>query len=97
MRVARLTCSVYGFRYWKEPGPWVGNTAGTRLQSFVNAVNVAGFVMGGPEYISMIAGEAKQPRKSVPKAFQTIVVRLIVFFIGGAICIGILVPSNDET
>jgi amino acid transporter len=53
--------------------------------------------MGGPEYISMIAGEAKQPRKSVPKAFQTIVVRLIVFFIGGAMCIGILVPSNDET
>jgi amino acid transporter len=45
----------------------------------------------------MIAGEAKQPRKSVPKAFQTIVVRLIVFFIGGAMCIGILVPSNDET
>jgi amino acid transporter len=53
--------------------------------------------MGGPEYISMIAGEAKQSRKPVPKAFETIVFRLIVFFIGGAICIGILVPSNDET
>ncbi|KAM0439262.1 hypothetical protein ACHAQK_006368 [Fusarium lateritium] len=42
----------FGFRYWKDPGVWAGNDAGERLQSFVNAVNVAGFVMGGPEYIS---------------------------------------------
>ena len=88
---------MYGFRHWKKPGPWAGDTAGTRLQSFINAVNVAGFVMGGPEYISMIAGEAKHPRKTVPRAFKTIVARLIVFFIGGALCVGILVPYDDPT
>ena len=92
-----LIISVYGFQHCKSPGPWVGNTAGTRLQSFVNAVNVAGFVMGGPEYISMIAGEAKHPRKTVPRAFKTIVARMIIFFIGGGICVGILVPSDDPT
>lgn len=53
--------------------------------------------MGGPEYISMIAGEAKHPRKSVSRAFKTIVARLIVFFIGGALCVGILVPYDDPT
>ncbi|OCF41832.1 amino acid transporter [Kwoniella heveanensis CBS 569] len=88
---------VYGFRYWKDPGVWVGDNASTRLQSFINAVNVAGFCMGGPEYISMIAGEAKDPRKTVPRAFRTIMTRLIIFFIGGALCVGILIPSNEPT
>ncbi|KAM0214167.1 hypothetical protein ACHAQI_003791 [Fusarium lateritium] len=87
----------FGFRYWKDPGVWAGNDAGERLQSFVNAVNVAGFVMGGPEYISMIAGEARDPRRTVPRAFKTIIHRLMVFFIGGCLCVGILVPYNDKT
>ncbi|THY71476.1 putative amino acid transporter [Aureobasidium pullulans] len=87
----------FGFRYWKEPGLWTGDSPVARLESFVNAVNVAGFVMSGPEYISMVAGEAKDPRRTVPRAFNTIMSRLIVFFIGGALCVGILVPSNDST
>ncbi|KAI5236555.1 putative amino acid transporter [Aureobasidium subglaciale] len=85
----------FGFRYYKEPGPWVGRTPTTRLESFINAVNVAGFVVAGPDYISMVAGEAKDPRRTIPRAFNTIITRLIVFFIGGALCVGILVPSND--
>ncbi|WVQ79666.1 hypothetical protein IAT38_001766 [Cryptococcus sp. DSM 104549] len=86
----------FGFRYWKDPGPWAGDSASTRLESLINAVNVAGFCTGGPEYISMIAGESKDPRKTVPRAFKTIMARLVVFFIGGALCVGILVPSNDK-
>ncbi|WWD22589.1 hypothetical protein CI109_107082 [Kwoniella shandongensis] len=87
----------YGFRYWKNPGPWVGDSPSTRLESFINAINVAGFCMGGPEYLSMIAGEAKDPRRTIPRAFKTIVPRLVVFFIGGALCVGILIPSNEPT
>ncbi|KIR57657.1 hypothetical protein I312_106766 [Cryptococcus bacillisporus CA1280] len=87
----------FGFRYWKDPGPWAGDSPSTRLESFINAVNTAGFCMGGPEYISMIAGEASDPRKTVPRAFKTIMARLVVFFIGGALCVGILVPYNDPT
>ncbi|RBR25608.1 uncharacterized protein FIESC28_01571 [Fusarium coffeatum] len=87
----------FGFRYWKDPGVWAGDDASGRLQSFVNAVNVAGFVMGGPEYISMIAGEARDPRRTVPRAFKTIIHRLMIFFIGGCLCVGILVPYNDKT
>lgn len=45
----------------------------------------------------MIAGEATDPRKTVPRAFKTIMARLVVFFIGGALCVGILVPYNDPT
>ncbi|KAK8845633.1 hypothetical protein IAR55_006349 [Kwoniella newhampshirensis] len=87
----------FGFRHWKHPGPWVGDSASTRLESFVNAVNVAGFCIAGPEYISMIAGEAKDPRKTIPRAWRSIVPRLVTFFIGGALSVGILLPSNDET
>ena len=87
----------FGFRSWRDPGVWTGDDGSHRLMSFVNAVNVAGFCMGGPEYISMIAGEARDPRRTVPRAFKTIVSRLLVFFIGGALCVGILVPSNDPT
>uniref|UniRef100_A0A8H7K7P5 Amino acid permease/ SLC12A domain-containing protein n=1 Tax=Bionectria ochroleuca TaxID=29856 RepID=A0A8H7K7P5_BIOOC len=87
----------FGFRHWKDPGPWKGETAGEQLMSFVNGVNVAGFVMAGPEYISMIAGEAKDPRRTIPRAFNTIMYRLVFFFIGGALAVGILVPYNDQT
>ncbi|RSM09165.1 hypothetical protein CEP52_004263 [Fusarium oligoseptatum] len=87
----------FGFRYWRDPGPWAGDDASNRLISFLNALNVAGFCIVGPEYISMIAGEAKDPRRTVPRAFATIVNRLIIFFIGGALCVGILVPYDDPT
>ncbi|RTE80911.1 hypothetical protein BHE90_004622 [Fusarium euwallaceae] len=87
----------FGFRYWKDPGPWAGDDASNRVISFLNALNVAGFCIVGPEYISMIAGEAKDPRRTVPRAFATIVNRLIIFFIGGALCVGILVPYDDPT
>ncbi|OJJ00289.1 hypothetical protein ASPVEDRAFT_149252 [Aspergillus versicolor CBS 583.65] len=86
----------FGFRYWRDPGPWAGADPSNRLMSFVNAVSVAAFCMGGPEYISMIAGESRDPRRTVPRAFSTIMTRLIVFFIGGCLCVGILVPYDDQ-
>ncbi|KAL6231033.1 hypothetical protein BDW75DRAFT_233944 [Aspergillus navahoensis] len=86
----------FGFRYWKEPGIWAGADPSDRLMSFLDAVNVA-FCMGGPEYISIIAGESRDPRRTVPRAFSTIMARLIVFFIGGCLCVGILVPYDDQT
>ena len=50
--VADNKSSRFGFRYWRDPGPWAGSDASSQLHSFVNAVAVAGFCMGGPEYIS---------------------------------------------
>ncbi|KAL2836088.1 amino acid permease-domain-containing protein [Aspergillus pseudoustus] len=45
----------------------------------------------------VIAGESRDPRRTVPRAFRTIMARLIVFFIGGCLCVGILVPYDDPT
>ena len=86
----------FGFRYWKNPGVWAGNSGLTRLESFVNAVNVAGYCIGGPEYLSMVAGESKNPRRVIPRAFRTIIYRLLLFCVVGSICVGILVPYDDK-
>lgn len=52
--------------------------------------------MVGPEYISMTAGEAENPRRLMQRAFSSFVWRLFLFFLGGALCVGIVIPYNDK-
>lgn len=51
--------------------------------------------MVGPEFISMTAGEAENPRKLMRRAYSSFVWRLLLFFLGGALCVGIVIPYND--
>lgn len=57
---------------------------------------VRSFTIVGPEYIAMMAGEASHPRKNLKRAFKTIYLRFGLFFIGGALACGIVIPYNDE-
>lgn len=41
------------------------------------------------------AGEAKNPRRNLPKAIRRVYVRILLFYIGGVSIIGLLVPSSD--
>lgn len=64
----------YGFRYWKDPGAFAewrstGNLG--RFEGFLAALFFAPRPIVGPEYISMIAGEAIRPRVNIKKAFKT--------------------------
>lgn len=43
----------------------------------------------------MVAGEASSPRKNLKKAFNTMYWRFGVFFIGGALCCGIVIAYDD--
>lgn len=89
----------YGFRYWKDPGlmrEYIGTGATGRFQGFLACVIGAAFVIAGPEYISMVAGEASNPRKTMPKAFISIIYRLVFFFIIGALSVGIVCPYTAE-
>lgn len=45
----------------------------------------------------MVAAETENPRKILPPAFRSFVWRILVFFVGSALCIGIVVPYNDST
>ncbi|EEU49037.1 uncharacterized protein NECHADRAFT_30847 [Fusarium vanettenii 77-13-4] len=91
---------AYGFSYWKDPGPFAEwHTTGDlgRFEGFLAALWVASFIVVGPEYISMAAAEAKLPRTYIKNAYKTVYWRFGLFFIGGALCAGIVVPYDDPT
>jgi amino acid transporter len=46
-------------------------------------------------YFQIAAGEAKNPRRNLPKAIRRVYIRILLFYIGGVTIIGLLVPSND--
>lgn len=48
----------------------------------------------GPELIVITAGEMKNPRKNLPRAAASFIWRLIIFYVLGALAIGIICPSN---
>lgn len=90
----------FGFRYWNEPGAFneyykTGSTG--KFLGVLSAVILASFTIAGPDYVSMAAGETINPRRVLPRAFNGVFYRLTAFFILGVLCVGILVPYNDET
>lgn len=89
---------VYGFRNWQNPGPmneWFTTGHLGRFQGFISCVILANFLIAGPEYVSMVAGETVNPRKTLPRAYKQVAIRLTLFFVGGALCVGIVVSSRD--
>ncbi|KAJ7233154.1 amino acid permease-domain-containing protein, partial [Mycena haematopus] len=89
-----------GFRYWKHPGPFVqyNNIAGAkgRFLGWWAVMTQAAFSYIGTEIVAIAAGEAKNPRRNLPKAIKRVYIRILLFYIGGVIIIGLLVPSNDS-
>lgn len=45
----------------------------------------------------MVAAETENPRKILPPAFRSFVWRILLFFVGSALCMGIVIPYNDMT
>ncbi|KAI1614996.1 AAT family amino acid transporter [Exophiala viscosa] len=91
---------AYGFRYWRNPGPMAEHhSTGSlgRFEGFLAALWSASFTVVGPEYIAMVAAEAKRPRIYIKNAFKTVYWRFGIFFIVGALCVGIVIPYNDPT
>jgi yeast amino acid transporter len=94
---------AYGFRYWNNPGAFaphpLKNSTGSlaRFEGFLSSLWSACFTIVGPEYIAMAAAETKRPRKYIKTAFKTVYWRFGLFFILGALCVGIVVPWNDPT
>ncbi|EHY55765.1 general amino acid permease agp2 [Exophiala dermatitidis] len=88
----------FGFRYWKNPGSFTelyyeGSLG--RWLGFLQCLIQASFTIAGPDYVSMAAGEAENPRRVLPKAYKAVFYRLTAFFMLGSLCVGILVPYND--
>ncbi|CAE6395234.1 unnamed protein product [Rhizoctonia solani] len=84
---------AFGFRFWRDPGPmaeYISTGDLGRFQGFFACVLSAGFAVAGPDMLSIIAGEAKSPRRIMPKAFRTVFIRLVLFFVLGSLAVGIV-------
>ncbi len=88
-----------GFRYWKNPGPFTqfSDIAGSkgRFLAWWAVMTQAAFSFLGTEIVAIAAGEAKNPRRNIPKAIRRVYIRILLFYIGGVTIIGLLVPSNN--
>ncbi|KAI0485038.1 putative general amino acid permease [Xylariaceae sp. FL0804] len=94
------TGNAYGFTYWNEPGAFVSYNApgGTgRLLGVLSCILQASFSICGPEYVSMVAAESQNPRRIIAKAFRSFPWRILIFFVGSALCMGIVIPYDNKT
>lgn len=91
----------FGFRNWVsgyDTAPmleYISTGPLGRFQGFLACLIAAAYMMAGPEYLSMAAGETRDPRRVLPPAFKSVFLRLLVFFIGGTLCVGILCNARD--
>ncbi|KAJ8115118.1 hypothetical protein OPT61_g3167 [Boeremia exigua] len=89
---------VMGFRYWKNPGAtttWLVEGSAGYLVAFTGVMVYSGFPFTfTPELVIYASGEMKNPRKDLPVATRSYIVRLMFFYIGTAFAIGIICPHN---
>ncbi|KJZ76426.1 hypothetical protein HIM_04155 [Hirsutella minnesotensis 3608] len=90
---------AFGFRFWRDPGAFAElyyDGALGKWLGFLQCLIQAAFTIAGPDYVSMAAGEAENPRVVMPRAYNAVFYRLTAFFVLGALCVGILVPYNSK-
>ncbi|CCE62117.1 hypothetical protein TPHA_0B04480 [Tetrapisispora phaffii CBS 4417] len=90
-----------GFRYWRNPGPWGPGIISKdvnegRFLGWVSSLINAAFTYQGTELVGITAGEAANPRKTVPRAIKKVTFRILIFYILSLFFIGLLVPYDDE-
>lgn len=89
---------AYGFYNWSHPSAfreYLSTGAVGRFEGFLACLWNAGFAVVGPEYISMVAAEAKRPRIFIKTAFKVVYVRFAIFFFGSALCVATVLSSGD--
>lgn len=89
---------AYGFRHFSNPGSfatYLSQGDKGRFEGFLAALWSASFTIVGPEYISMVAAEAQRPTIYIKSAFKTVYYRFCIFFIVGALAVGIVCAYND--
>ncbi|KAJ3063514.1 hypothetical protein HDU99_004803, partial [Rhizoclosmatium hyalinum] len=54
------------------------------------------FAYGGTELVGLTAGEAINPRKSVPRAINGTFYRVLIFYLGALLVVGLILPPDSE-
>ncbi|TFK33223.1 amino acid permease/ SLC12A domain-containing protein [Crucibulum laeve] len=87
-----------GFRYWRNPGPFVEYRAKGNLGKFLgvwSSTSQAVFAFFGTEVPGVAAGEVQNPTKNIPRAVKRIWIRITLFYVLAVFVAGLLVPSDD--
>jgi len=88
-----------GFRYWQHPGAAneyleTGNTG--RFFALLSTLVLSAFPFTfAPELLVVTGGEMKSPRRNLPIAAKRYIFRLLFFYIGSVLAIGVICPSDD--
>ncbi|GAA5940465.1 uncharacterized protein JCM15063_002335 [Sporobolomyces koalae] len=86
-----------GFRYWRDQ-PFshyiFKNDTGVFL-GFWSCMVTALFAYMGCELVGVTFGEAKNPRKTVPKTIKRTFWRLLIFYVGSIFVVGLIVKATD--
>lgn len=83
------------FKKYFPNGDTHASAAAGYFQGFLACLIQASFTIAGGEYISMLAGEVRLPRKVLPRAFKQVFWRLTFLFLGSCLCVGIVCSSSD--
>ncbi|KAJ3301819.1 hypothetical protein HDV03_000286 [Kappamyces sp. JEL0829] len=80
----------FDFSNWGKPDPF----AGAGFVSVFSAMVGACFAFGGTELVGITAGEAANPRKSIPRAIKGTFWRIMVFYIISIFLIGLILSPS---
>jgi amino acid transporter len=91
---------ILGFHYWKEPGAyntWLVEGKVGAFVAFIGTIVSSAFPFTfAPELLVVTGGEMQNPRRNLPRAGKRYMYRLVFFYIGCVLAIGIICPSDDE-
>jgi amino acid transporter len=89
---------ILGFYYWQNPGAtntYLADGSRGRFIAFLACfINSAFPFTFSPELMVATSGEMQNPRRNLAKVSKRYFYRLIIFYVGGVLAIGVVCPSN---
>ncbi|KAF9954458.1 hypothetical protein BGZ70_010550 [Mortierella alpina] len=82
----------YGLTAWH---PSMGSPFHGGLLGFVKTLVSVGFAYGGTDNTGMTAAESRNPHKHVPKAVNTVLIRIAFFYITCIFLLASIIPYDD--
>ncbi len=95
---ASPTGEVIGFKYWSNGRaflPYKGTGDWGRFLGFWSVMINALFAYSGTELVGVTVGEARNPRKSVPRAIKATFFRICFFYVLAVFFLGMIVASDS--
>ncbi len=72
-----------------------GGVAPNGMTGILTSLTIVAYSFLGIEIVGVTAGEAKDPQRTLPRAINQIVLRILIFYIGSLAIIMMLIPWNQ--